>query len=264
MKRLFVVGCSFTKYHWPTWADMLGKEYDQFENWGNSGYGNRAIAERLSELVVSRNITADDTIIVQWSDYHRFDVHSTKLFPLSGWNGGGNVLLNPEYSEQWRNHWWKEDSYMMHTFNFINLATALLETLPCTWYMLSMTDLKSPIDQFSHLSKYKKVFVKDKWLPPIKDFFLNGHGYSKLELKNEEYFNNHNKVIDYTDPHPTPIAHFDYLNTYLAPKLGVTPNAEWAQTAQSLLKKATFHWQLRNIFEAELGWDSDGSWVRGL
>jgi hypothetical protein len=64
MKRLFVVGCSFTKYHWPTWADMLGKEYDHFENWGNSGLGNRAIAERLTELVVTNEITQDDTIVV--------------------------------------------------------------------------------------------------------------------------------------------------------------------------------------------------------
>ena len=31
VKRLFTFGCSFTRYYWPTWADMLGQEYDEFE-----------------------------------------------------------------------------------------------------------------------------------------------------------------------------------------------------------------------------------------
>ena len=46
--RLFVFGCSFTMYAWPTYADFLGYEFDHYENWGFPGLGNRAIAERVA------------------------------------------------------------------------------------------------------------------------------------------------------------------------------------------------------------------------
>ena len=49
MSRLFTFGCSFTSYHWPTWADILGREYDYFENWGRSGGSNQFIFNSLIE-----------------------------------------------------------------------------------------------------------------------------------------------------------------------------------------------------------------------
>ena len=55
--RLFVFGCSFTMYEWPTYADFLGYEFDQFENWGFPGLGNRAIAERVAECHIKNNFT---------------------------------------------------------------------------------------------------------------------------------------------------------------------------------------------------------------
>ena len=42
-KRAFVFGCSFTQYYWPTWADILGREFNKFENWGQCGGGNQFI-----------------------------------------------------------------------------------------------------------------------------------------------------------------------------------------------------------------------------
>ena len=30
--RLFAFGCSLTRYHWPTWADILGQSYYEFQN----------------------------------------------------------------------------------------------------------------------------------------------------------------------------------------------------------------------------------------
>ena len=41
-KRLFVFGCSFTQYRWPTWADIIAKDNPHLEyfNTANSGAGN--------------------------------------------------------------------------------------------------------------------------------------------------------------------------------------------------------------------------------
>jgi hypothetical protein len=47
MKRLFALGCSFTSYAWPSYADFAGLYFDEYENWAFPGLGNRALLERL-------------------------------------------------------------------------------------------------------------------------------------------------------------------------------------------------------------------------
>ena len=54
--RLFVFGCSFTKYYWPTWADIIGQEFEYYENWGEIGSGNLRIAHRITECVYKNQI----------------------------------------------------------------------------------------------------------------------------------------------------------------------------------------------------------------
>jgi len=50
MTRLFTLGCSFTAYHYPTWADIAGTAFDCFENWGKPNSGNNYILNSLIEL----------------------------------------------------------------------------------------------------------------------------------------------------------------------------------------------------------------------
>lgn len=40
MSRLFAFGCSFTHYKWPTWADIVARDFKVYENWGRGGAGN--------------------------------------------------------------------------------------------------------------------------------------------------------------------------------------------------------------------------------
>ena len=84
--RLFTFGCSFTKYIWPTWADILGREYKEFYNYGMSGGGNLFIFDSLIEAIAKHNINKDDTVIIIWTNVTR-DRKSTRLnsshIPLS-------------------------------------------------------------------------------------------------------------------------------------------------------------------------------------
>lgn len=43
MKRFFAFGCSYTSYHWPTWADYVGMspEFDEAYNFGMAGGASR-------------------------------------------------------------------------------------------------------------------------------------------------------------------------------------------------------------------------------
>lgn len=73
--RLYTFGCSMTQYYYPTWADILGREFSYYENWGNGGRGNLFIFNSVIECLARNKITEKDTIIVMWSAISRFDYY---------------------------------------------------------------------------------------------------------------------------------------------------------------------------------------------
>ena len=267
MRRLFSVGCSFTRYHWPTYVDIIGKEFNEFQNWGNSGLGNRAILERLTELVVENDITKDDVIIVQWSAIHRFDMHIPHRFPLDGWFTGGNLLNNPTFNEEWKNFYWNESSYVMHTLHFITLATKLLESLPCTWYMTSMNDLLDELDdnRFIAFDRYREYLNTENWLPPLQEYFQKNNFEQKI--LNKPIRDHLGQIIDYKkykDPHPSPLVHYFYAKEFLADRLNITLDYNWAKTADDLISNASVHEDIRPLLIEHLKWDNNANWMRGL
>lgn len=145
-RRLITFGCSFTKYNWPTWADILGKEYLLFHNWAYTGIGNRAIAERLAEAHTVHDFNENDTIIIQWSSHSRHDYARPDLIDDLHimWRTKGNIFSpwNEEiFDEKWIRNFWNEKAYYIHTLNSILLAQQFLESIGCQWYMTSMSDL---------------------------------------------------------------------------------------------------------------------------
>lgn len=148
MKRLFVFGCSYTSYSWPTWANMLEYEYDQVENWALSGIGNRAIAERVAECNAKHCFTKDDVIIVQWSSHLRNDWwHQESMSERTlGWKTYGSIFNYHNaklYDEKWLNTFFYEPAYFMHTLNNISLVQGMLDSIGCTYYMTSIGDIRN-------------------------------------------------------------------------------------------------------------------------
>lgn len=71
--RLFTFGCSFTSYHWPTWADILAPKFLEFENWGKGGSSNQHIFRAVVEADRRRKFDSGDTVIIMWSSHLRYD-----------------------------------------------------------------------------------------------------------------------------------------------------------------------------------------------
>lgn len=195
MKRLFTFGCSYTNYGWPTWADLLGLEFDYFENWGLAGIGCRAIQERLVECHVRNKLQAGDTVILQWSSHLRNDFHNTNnSLPdrIKGWRTYGSIFNHANhklYPNKWLDVFFNEQSYIMHCLNAIVVTQEFLKSLGVTWYMSSIGEwdkLGSDLDEitaknetvnnidnlwdtFPDLIIYKdKIWNNniDHWLPP--------------------------------------------------------------------------------------------------
>tara|TARA_B110000503_G_scaffold143735_1_gene247797 strand:- start:17435 stop:18310 length:876 start_codon:yes stop_codon:yes gene_type:complete len=248
MRRLYVLGCSFTNYAWPTWADLLGVEYDEFENWAFPGLGNRAIVERLAELHAKKNLTKDDTIVIQWSSHIRHDYHSGKVDEgtgVVGWKTGGSIFnyINSDiYDKKWLNRFWDERSYIMHTFNSIVLAQSLLSSIGCKWAMTSMgyihllnTDYPDSItgekiEGLSNIWKdepamqvYKKTIFedhRDRWIYPIGTFAWNSNipSFRFLQLSDPT-----KRIID---RHPSVSQHAAWLTLHLKPVLGLSQDLD--------------------------------------
>jgi len=207
--RLFTFGCSFTNYNWPTWADLYGLEFGAFHyNWGYAGLGNRAIAERLAECHARMEISAEDTVIIQWSSPLRHDYMRTNTHKIEGtcWATHGSVFSKENskvFDYKWIQTFWDEKAYLIHTLNNIILTIKFLEGTGCKWMMTSMNDLqlvgnelgdKTFGGEYQPKDKLKKFFnaypdlmfykefiwdkYKDHWVDPIINVVEESHELS--------------------------------------------------------------------------------------
>lgn len=271
MKRLFAFGCSFTHFNWPTWADILGNSYDHFENWGVSGIGNRGICERVSEFVLSKKLTKNDTVIIQWTDPHRFDLHfnwpAEVTRDYTNWRAAGSIFDKDKNEEhEFIIRFWNEWSYIMHTMNFIHLTYNLLKNQPSTFYMFSRTDLTKDLENFDQLSIYKDIFAIPEWISyPIQDYldFKNYKGRKFYTLEENRLLRVASRK-EYIDKHPTPVMYLEWLKAGLLKKLDIeldtTPIDHW----QSVLDTMVNWYDFNSDFEKRMGWEIQKNHIKGL
>jgi|694.fasta_scaffold110513_2 hypothetical protein len=253
MKRIFAFGCSYTCYSWPTWANFLDLEFDEVHNWGLSGIGNQAIAERISEANAKFQFTKDDIVIVQWSSHLRNDWWHQESMPerVDGWKTYGSIFNYHNvklYDKKWVNTFFYEPAYFMHTLNFISMTQGLLKSTGCQWYMTSISDIrnlgsnmrdKEDYGEKTELTKnalkhatgyvgwailpdlqvYEKPIWedhKDHWLMPFEEFCQ-----TCLELTYEFVASDGSK---FPDLHPSARQHLLWLKSELSEKISLSEN----------------------------------------
>ena len=184
MNRLITFGCSFTNYRWSTWADCLGPEFDQFENWGQSGAGNEFIFNSVMEADQRQRFTSNDTVVVCWTTATRED-----RYVNGRWHTLGNMFTCPIYNKDYLATHVDMQGLLIRTLAYVKAVKILLESRPCRWKFLAMADLDSlniyndVVD--SILPSYQSVLFSNSW--------PNRNG----------------------DPHPSPEEHLAYLDTVL-------------------------------------------------
>jgi hypothetical protein len=165
MSRLFTFGCSFTRYHWPTWADILGKNFNTYQNWGQSGGGNQYISHSVVECDLKNNLTKDDTVIIMWTNVAREDRY------LNGaWLNYGNI-----YNSQSKNTYVKDlvkyadiRGYYIRDLALMHLTQRLLENTGCRYIFLSMVDIAN-VGQFEFTDCNDKILDLITYYKPLLD-----------------------------------------------------------------------------------------------
>lgn len=90
--KIKAFGCSYTKYIYPTYADILG-----LDNQGVPGGGNERTFYFIMEDIKNGSLTETDTPVVQWSTPYRFDY----LTP-GGWTiADGNITTSVQNYKIW-------------------------------------------------------------------------------------------------------------------------------------------------------------------
>jgi len=165
-KRIFTFGCSFTAWHWPTWADIISYEcpHAEFFNLGFSSAGNMYISQKINESHIKFKFNKDDLIIIMWSTFFRED-----RYYKNSWHFTGPIdMERHQYGKEWQD---RSDpkGYLIRDLNLIGLVKGFLENLKLDFYFM----LSVPFTEFEEC----KSFHKD-----THDIFL-GKDLFTLEMK---------------------------------------------------------------------------------
>lgn len=134
MNRLFTFGCSFTDFHWPTWADIAGRSFDIFENWGVGGGGNQLIFYSLNEAIQRKNIGSQDTVAIMWTSISRED----RWRQQQGWLAGGSVYGGAYYDQSFIEKYADPTGYLIRDLATIAGTKLLLDGIGCQYYFFSI------------------------------------------------------------------------------------------------------------------------------
>lgn len=222
---IYALGCSYTQYFWPTWADIIIAGHGG-ANLGYSGFGNTAISNRAFHLTQRVNLQPTDTVIVAWSTVNREDRSKD-----GQWLGGGNVYNNKHYNEDFLMTFWDDSDALNKTLMqiyFVNEALRgkvnfLQTTMLGTDYMFDEYLPDSAFRYSQPLLEMARTLVNNyDWLRPID------RGFNETETGivrrrpsvTVRFKSGHYKV----DHHPTPLQHLFWVKETL-PEL-LTPAGE--------------------------------------
>lgn len=129
--KVMTFGCSFTKYHWPTWADIVLKQAEQYgydtDNWGMPGTGNLFIAVQVQHAIATGLLKPGDHAFICWSTFAREDrlVDGRWLIP-------GNIFNQDTYPRSWVEKYADIEFYALRDCSLINATQAALAGLGIT------------------------------------------------------------------------------------------------------------------------------------
>lgn len=219
MSRLFTFGCSYTRYAYATWADLIGVNYDDFYNLGRGGASNTYIMNKFVEADTMFNFTPDDTVIIMLTGIGRFSYYNR----TKNWYTNGDLFeyyhntkdpavkefVTNMYSEDWAIYSaWIAANTMKTILTSKNVKHKLLMAINnrnyrrpdgCKWREEDVITQIAKTDDLYRLIDVKESV--DEWM-------------ERKQFKNKEY--TLWKDTNQLDKHPTPKMHSMFAKEYLS------------------------------------------------
>jgi hypothetical protein len=249
MSRCFAFGCSFTNWFYPTWADFIGYNFDEYYNYAKGATSNTTMFHRFIEVDKQFTFTKDDMILWGLSGLGRYNFFVEKEPGVTNLFGCGLLNVDDEWIDSHpknkkysdlikfaRDKFWQQKWGLYYTNVAVNNVTRLCKALGIKLHIIAAMDIDVWIEQdLTHEEKELLVDIKDKLHVPIslqefdeKNYtrpfpiidnhpFIDGHwGFVKkyfpeyVSEKNTDYFNRlYNQSLKY----PNEETAFQYLQS---------------------------------------------------
>jgi hypothetical protein len=228
-KRLFTFGCSFTKYNYPTWADITAlyvapKEY---YNFGRQGAGNMYITNMISQADEYFNFQSDDLVIVMWSDLNREDRYYMPMREPARWECHGNTA-NQAFFKKFTKRFSNPVHSALRDYANIKLANFLLQNKTQV-HNLQMVDIvdtdKHNLKDLEKLANLYKTTL-NKIAPSFYKLIWDNNRIENKIKRNNMIFG----TPWYVDMHPDIYEHKEFVKKVF--------NIDLSDEIESMCKKA--------------------------
>ena len=246
MSRLFVFGCSFTQYMWPTWANIVAYDLQMpLYNFGFAGLGNVGIMHRVMEADMKFQFTPEDKIMIMWTSWSRDDyVQAHGMWAHAG--SRYNQELNAKKIKQLKTHWSPTDDIVKNS-----TAIAYVTKLYKDNILWQGHGFDPWVDEGTD-GDVKELFLNEEDQQQrhsqLLDFYKRK--ISKLPVRNLE---TGNLAFDYVrDSHPDVAEHIDVVQNYIYPCIDYTIRSETIGIFASLhksIKKVIMKKKLRDLHQ---------------
>ena len=206
-KRVFILGCSFTQYYWPTWADIIVSEIPDANVYNTAlmGTGNFHQLWWLQMLSKVAELTESDLVLQCFSTFCRED----RILSDHTWSREGEIHAGScaeLYDDAYVEKYFFKEGFVLRDFANIISCVDLHNTAPWDSVVLQSTPL-TIFDEFytpatllkNKISLYFNEFIS--YNQSLKDSIGGAWPQPGLE---KLYF------VD-GDPHPGPIDYFNWL-----------------------------------------------------
>lgn len=191
MTRFFAFGCSFTRSKNPTWADIVARQYDHYENWAQAGAGNSFIFYSLMECNKRNKITRDDVVMIMWSSIGRED-----RYVDGNWLTPGSIYNQTDYDETFVKKFADPTGYLLRDSAHLAGAKSILDSIGCKYYFFSIVPFNVPDDNIFKIFSidhkitdlYKEELCTVK--PSVYETVFNCNWYSRIGIKETEKLQN--------------------------------------------------------------------------
>lgn len=246
LRRLFTFGCSFTQYwRWPTWADALGKQYDQYQNWGMCGAGNSLIFYSLIECHQRNQITSNDEVYIMWTNTSREDRYVKDRWLAAGniyWTAGNQLPLD------YILNFTCERGYLIRDLATITAARHILDSIGCRYRFFSMVPLSDTNENSGLASNPNDTLTADLDVRELYADTLSVIEPSVYEVIFNRNWESREGIIDPNtnrrDFHPTPLEHLEYLDLVCPGLITNDSTRSWMQHWQQQVESGVKDWEL--------------------
>jgi hypothetical protein len=209
-RRFFAFGCSFTRYWWPTWADLIAQEIPESYNYGLCGAGNHYIFNSVIYAHQKFKFNQDDLIIIMWTNVMRED-----RYIRGSWLVPGNIYTQNTYDENFMKYV-DPRGFLIRDLAYMSAIDTVLASSGCHYDHLSILPVLN-IENFDFditgdldlTCNFQNLLVKFK--PSMHTTMYKSDWTKSLNLiPNVKTKLPYQKQIS-IDYHPHTQTHFDYL-----------------------------------------------------